>query len=319
MSNITKLSEAVISNVQNVIIGKEHEIKLLLIALLCNGHVLIEDVPGTGKTTLVKSFAISLDCEFKRIQFTPDLLPSDITGIKFFNMKTAEFEFIEGSVFANIILADEINRATPKTQSGLLECMEEKQVTIEGETHILPLPFMVIATQNPIENMGVFPLPEAQLDRFLIKLDMRYPTHDESIDILSRFDKHDPIKKLAPVISQNMILNAQAEVNNVHVNNDLYDYIVRIAEATRNNDNIILGISPRACISLLKVAKGYAALSGRSYVLPDDIKAVTVNVFAHRLVLKTSLSLKHNAAANIIQEIIDSVAVPTEDIDNYKL
>ena len=319
MSNITKLADAITHNIQQVIVGKDHEIKMLLIALLSNGHVLIEDVPGTGKTTLVKTFAISLDCSFKRIQFTPDLLPSDITGIKFFNMKKSEFEFIAGPAFANIILADEINRATPKTQSGLLECMEEKQVTIEGETHILPLPFMVIATQNPIENMGVFPLPEAQLDRFLIKLDMQYPTHDEGVDILSRFDKNDPIKTLSPVIPKDIIMKAQAEVNDVFVNKDLYDYIIRIAEATRRNDNIILGISPRACISLLKVAKGYAAVNGRNYVLPDDIKAVAINVFAHRLVLKTSLSLKHNAAAAVIKEIIDITPVPTEDIDNYKL
>lgn len=319
MTNVTVLSDLIIKNVQNVIIGKEREIKLLLVSLLCNGHVLIEDVPGTGKTTLVKSFAISLGCDFKRIQFTPDLLPSDITGIKFFNMKTSEFEFLKGPAFSNIILADEINRATPKTQSGLLECMEEKQVTIEGETHILPLPFMVIATQNPIENMGVFPLPEAQLDRFLIKIDMKYPSHDESVDILSRFDKNDPIKELNSVIEKDTILDAQREVNDIYVTKDLYNYIIRITESTRNNDNVVLGVSPRACISLLKVAKGYAAVSGRNYVLPDDIKAVAVNTLAHRLVLKTSLSLKHNAASDIINEIIDTIPVPTEDIDRYKL
>lgn len=319
MLNLSNLSKIIINNVQNVIVGKEHEIKLLLISLLCNGHVLIEDVPGTGKTTLVKSFAISLGCDFKRIQFTPDLLPSDITGIKYFNMKKSEFEFIKGPAFSNIILADEINRATPKTQSGLLECMEEKQITIDGETHILPLPFMVIATQNPIENMGVFPLPEAQLDRFLIKINMNYPSHEEGIGILSRFDKNNPIKELTFVASKEDIIAAQNDVNDVFVNKDLYDYIINIAESTRHTENIILGLSPRACISLLKVAKGYAAVNGRGYLLPDDIKAVAVNVLAHRLVLKTSLTLKINAAADIIKEIIDSVPVPTEDIDNYKL
>ena len=317
--NAFEMINATKENISKVIIGKDKVIDLIIIALLCNGHVLIEDVPGSGKTMLAKSFAISLDCEFKRIQFTPDLLPSDITGIKYFNMKKSEFEFIPGAVFSNVILADEINRATPKTQSGLLECMEEQQVTIEGETHILPAPFMVIATQNPIENMGVFPLPEAQLDRFLIKVEMGYPSHDESIDILDRFDKINPIKSLEAVISKENIIEAQNEINNIYVHRDLYGYISSIAEATRRNPDVVLGVSPRGCISLLKVSKGMAAVNNRSYVTPDDIKAAAVPVLAHRLILKTSVSLKKNADADIINEITDIIPVPTEDYEKYRL
>ena len=317
--NAFEMINATKENISKVIIGKDKVIDLIIIALLCNGHVLIEDVPGSGKTMLAKSFAISLNCEFKRIQFTPDLLPSDITGIKYFNMKKSEFEFIPGAVFSNVILADEINRATPKTQSGLLECMEEQQVTIEGETHILPAPFMVIATQNPIENMGVFPLPEAQLDRFLIKVEMGYPSHDESIDILDRFDKINPIKSLEAVISKENIIEAQNEINNIYVHRDLYGYISSIAEATRRNPDVVLGVSPRGCISLLKVSKGMAAVNNRSYVTPDDIKAAAVPVLAHRLILKTSVSLKKNADADIINEITDIIPVPTEDYEKYRL
>jgi len=306
-------------NIHRVIVGKDSVIDFLAVALLVGGHVLIEDVPGSGKTMLAKSFAISLDCDFRRIQFTPDLLPSDITGIKYFNMKKSEFEFVPGSVFSNIVLADEINRATPKTQSGLLECMEEKQVTIEGETHTLPSPFMVIATQNPVENMGVFPLPEAQLDRFLVKLGMGYPTHEESIGILDRFDKSDPVKTLKAVISKEDISKAQREVNDIYVHRDLYGYIARVAEATRQHPDVVLGASTRGSISLLKVAKGLAAAGNRAYVTPDDIKAAAVPVLAHRLILKTSVSMKKNADADIIENIIEHMPVPTEDFDKYRL
>jgi len=310
---------AIRENIQRVIVGKDDVIDLLITALLAGGHALIEDVPGSGKTMLAKSFAISLDCVFKRIQFTPDLLPSDITGIKYFNMKNSEFEFIPGSVFANIVLADEINRATPKTQSGLLECMEEEQVTIEGDTYRLPSPFMVIATQNPIENMGVFPLPEAQLDRFLVKLEMGYPSREQNIGILDRFDKENPLANLRPVISHGEILTAREEINNIYVHKDLYGYITGIGEATRRNINVVLGVSPRGCIALLKVSKGMAAISGRAYVTPDDIKAAAVPVLAHRLILKTSVIMQKNAASRIIEEIIDTIPVPTEDFEKYRL
>lgn len=317
--NTYEMINAIKENIKKVIVGKDRVIDYIIIALLCNGHVLIEDVPGSGKTMIAKSFALSLGCEFKRIQFTPDLLPSDITGIKYFNMKKSEFEIILGPAFSNIILADEINRATPKTQAGLLECMEEQQVTIEGETHILPIPFMVIATQNPVENMGVFPLPEAQLDRFLIKVEMGYPSYEENIEILDRFDKINPIKNLGAVISKEDILKAQNEINNIYVHKDLYGYITSIAEATRRNPSIVLGVSPRGCISLLKVSKGMAAVNNRAYVTPDDIKAAAVHVLAHRLILKTSVNLKKNANADIISEIISNIHVPTENFDKYKL
>lgn len=317
--NAFELITAARENIGKVIVGKDNVADFIIIALLCNGHVLIEDVPGSGKTMLAKSFAVSLGCAFKRIQFTPDLLPSDITGIQYFNMKKSEFEFIPGPVFSNIVLADEINRATPKTQSGLLECMEEQQVTIEAKTHRLPLPFMVIATQNPVENMGVFPLPEAQLDRFLVKVAMGYPTHEQSVGILERFDKANPIQTLKPVISREDIVNAQNEINSIYVHKDLYGYITSLAEATRRNPDVILGTSPRGCIALLKVSKGMAAKNNRAYVTPDDIKAAAVPVLAHRLILKTSASMKKNAGAEIIGEIAGNIPVPTEDFDKYRL
>ncbi|MCL1792410.1 MAG: MoxR family ATPase [Oscillospiraceae bacterium] len=317
--NAYELITAIKGNIAKVIVGKDKIMDYIIIALLCNGHVLIEDVPGSGKTMIAKSFAISTGCAFKRIQFTPDLLLSDIIGIEYFNMKKSEFEFIPGPVFSNIVLADEINRATPKTQSGLLECMEEHQVTIEAKTHKLPLPFMVIATQNPIENMGVFPLPEAQLDRFLVKIEMGYPTYEENIGILDRFDRANPIQTLKAAISKEDIVNAQNEINGIYVHKDLYGYITSIAEATRKNPDVILGASPRGCLALLKVAKGLAAANNRAYVTPDEIKEAAVPVLAHRLILKTSASMKKNAETGIIEEIIESIPVPTEDFGKYRL
>ena len=315
----TELIKKVKENVSRVVIGKEDVIDLLLVALLSDGHVLLEDVPGSGKTVLAKSFSYSLDCKFKRIQFTPDLFPSDITGIKYFNMKTSEFEFIAGPAISNIILADEINRATPKTQAGLLECMEEKQITIEGETHTLPSPLMVIATQNPVESMGVFPLPEAQLDRFMMRIKMGYPSREESIQILSRFEREDPLEALKAVASGDDIIEARREVKGIFIHPDLYEYITSIVEYTRYKQGVILGASTRSCIALMKAAKGMAAVKGRSYVLPDDIKAVAVPVLAHRLVLKTSLSTAKGADEDMIREILTSITVPTEDFDKYKL
>ncbi len=306
-------------NIHRVIVGKDQEIDLLLVALLTGGHVLIEDVPGSGKTMLAKSFAISIGCDFKRIQFTPDLLPSDITGIKYFNMKKSDFEFIPGPAFSNIILADEINRATPKTQSGLLECMEERQVTIEGETHALPSPFMVIATQNPIESMGVFPLPEAQLDRFFVKIRMSYPSRSETVDILSKYNSANPLLTLGAVVSADDVLNAARQVNDVFVHNDLLGYAADLVAETRRRNGVVLGASTRASIALIKAAKGFAWLNGRSYVLPDDIKAMAIPVLAHRLILKTSLNTKKDGDVEIIKEILDEVRVPTEDFEKYRL
>ena len=317
--NTKELITAVRENVCRVMVGREAATDALLIALLVGGHVLIEDVPGSGKTKLAKTFARSIGCDFKRVQFTPDLLPSDITGIKYFNVKKAEFEFIPGPAFTNILLADELNRATPKTQSGLLECMQESQVTIEGETHTLPSPLMVIATQNPIENMGVFPLPEAELDRFLMKIRMAYPSRNESVDILARFDKEDPLDSLEPVCTRADILAAAEEVNEVYIHRDLLGYISDIVAATRTKDAVALGAGTRAAVALMKASKGKAALEGRGYVIPDDIKAVAVPVLAHRLMLKMSVNVKAGAAEAIVRDILKEVRVPTEDYEKYKL
>lgn len=312
---ISKIKE----NVSRVVVGKEDVTDLLLVTLLSGGHILIEDVPGSGKTVLAKSFAASLGCSFKRIQFTPDLLPADITGIKYFNMKNSEFEFIPGPAFSNIVLADELNRGTPKTQSGLLECMEERTVTVDGERHDLPAPYMIIATQNPVESMGVFPLPEAQLDRFFMRVRLGYPTRDENIRILSRFEREDPLESLGAVVSADDVLKAREEVKSVFVHPDLLVYISEIVEFTRYKQGVVLGASTRSCIALLKAAKAMAAVSGRNYVIPDDVKKVAVPVLAHRLVLKTSLSALRDGAEDAIREILTLVNVPTEDFEKYKI
>ena len=311
-NSIYPIYEKIKGNIQKVIVGKSDVIDLLLISLFCRGHMLLEDVPGTGKTMLVKSLAASVDCSSSRVQFTPDLLPSDITGINFFNMKTSEFEFVKGPIFANLIIADEINRATPKTQSGLLECMEEMQATIDGTTYKLEQPFMVIATQNPVENMGVFPLPEAQLDRSLIKMNMQYPTHAEGISILERFNVDSPLTKLEPVVTAADVVAAQDALPKIFVHKDIMGYIVSIVEATRNFESVVLGVSPRGALSLMKVAKGYAAIDNRDYVMPDDVKKAALPVLTHRIMLTSSAKIKKNAAENVIKEIIEAVPVPTE-------
>jgi len=306
-------------NVCRVFVGSDTTVDLIIAALLSEGHVLIEDVPGSGKTVLARAFARSLDCTFRRIQFTPDLLPSDITGIKFFDMKTSEFRFVKGPAFSNIILADEINRATPKTQAGLLECMEEHQITVEGETYDLSSPFMVIATQNPVESLGVFPLPEAQLDRFMMKLSLGYPTREQSVHILERFEKDDPLETLSPVVTSSDVLAARHEVAHYYIHPDLLDYISAIAEATRYKNGVILGVGTRGCIALMRASKALAAISGRGYVLPDDIKAAAVPVFAHRLVLRASVNDIRGAAERTVSEILEQIPVPSEDFEKYKL
>lgn len=311
-NSIYPIYEKIKGNIQKVIVGKSDVIDLLLISMLCRGHILLEDVPGTGKTMLVKSLAASVDCSSSRIQFTPDLLPSDITGINFFNMKTSEFEFVRGPIFSNLIIADEINRATPKTQSGLLECMEEQQATIDGKTYRLQQPFMVIATQNPVENMGVFPLPEAQLDRFLVKTSMQYPSHTEGVSILERFNVESPLATLAPVVTADEVVAAQEELPKIFVHKDIMGYIVSLVEATRSFETVVLGVSPRGAQALMKVAKGYAAIDNRDYVVPDDVKKAALPVLTHRIMLTSSAKIKKNAAENVIKEILDNVAVPTE-------
>ena len=314
MDQISSVYQRIKDNIARVIVGKQDAVDMLMVTLLCGGHLLLEDVPGTGKTMLIKSLAASVGCDFKRIQFTPDLLPSDITGINFFNMKKSEFEFVPGPIFANIVLADEINRATPKTQSGLLECMEEAQATIDGKTYALSAPFMVIATQNPVESMGTFPLPEAQMDRFLMKGSMDYPSHAESVDILARFDKASPLATLESVVSADELLAAIRALPEVYVCRELMGYISSIVEATRSYPRVTLGVSPRGALALMKASKGYAAIAGRDFVLPDDIKRAARPVLAHRLTLENALRIRKNAAEEIVDDILAKTTVPTEAI-----
>lgn len=300
------------TNISQVIIGKDHVVNQMLTALIASGHVLLEDVPGTGKTMLAKTLAKSMDCSFQRIQFTPDLLPSDISGINFYNQKMGEFEFRPGPLFANIVLADEINRATPRTQSSLLECMEERQISIDGITHRLEQPFMVMATQNPIDNQGTFPLPEAQLDRFMMKIKMGYPNAEEGLGILQRFQLNNPIDILTSVVGRDEVIAAQRAATRVKISEDLLRYIVMIAEASRTHPEIALGISPRGTQALLKAAQVWAIIQDRDYVLPDDIKAVAEPVLAHRILLKNKYKSQVGEAEQLIQRILHMLTVPTE-------
>ncbi|GIO39527.1 ATPase [Paenibacillus antibioticophila] len=313
MQDAMDMARRIRNNIAQVIVGKEEVIDLLLAALLGNGHVLLEDVPGTGKTLLAKALARSMDGSFRRIQFTPDLLPSDLSGINFYNQKSGEFEFRPGPLFTEVLLADEINRATPRTQSSLLECMEERQVTIDGVTHELAGAFFVMATQNPIDNQGTFPLPEAQLDRFLMRITMGYPSYQEGIDILERYSSHNPLLELTPAASAKEISEAQQRASEVHVTRDLLGYIVALTEATRKHPEVRLGASPRASGALLRAAKGYAFVQGRDYVVPDDIKAIAVPVLAHRLLLRQGLNLGESREAGIIRQILNEVTVPAEE------
>lgn len=304
--NASKIKE----NIAKVIVGKDDVINLLLTALLADGHVLIEDMPGTGKTKLAKALAASLDADFNRIQFTPDLLPADITGLDIYNQKSGQFEFTKGPVFTNILLADEINRATPRTQSGLLECMEERQVTVDGQTHTLDETFFLIATQNPVETAGTYPLPEAQLDRFMMQIKMGYPTVAEELQIINRYISHDPLEDLLPVCSKNALFKMKEMVKEVFVHDSVKEYITHLVEATRKHPMLVLGVNPRGTLALLKCTQAYAAIMGRDYVTPDDVKALCTSVFSHRLL---SYSTDRNTTVSqILSEILSSAEVPTE-------
>jgi MoxR-like ATPase len=309
-ADLRAVVDRVTSNVEKVIVGKSAEVQLTLVGLLCQGHLLIEDVPGVGKTMLAKALARSIGTTFSRIQFTPDMLPSDVTGVSIFNQLTREFEFRNGPIMAQIVLADEINRATPKTQAALLEAMEEKQVTVDGVTHKLPAPFMVLATQNPIEYEGTFPLPEAQLDRFLLRLSLGYPTPANEIDVLDRQQFQHPIEKLEQVIGADELLAAQAAVRQVYADPQIKGYLVEIVNQTRKHPDVYLGASPRGSLALHHTAQARAALHGRDYVIPDDIKTLAEAALAHRIIIGPAARIKDVSARSVIQDILATVPVP---------
>ncbi|GBD17767.1 ATPase RavA [bacterium HR27] len=310
MTNVRALAERIAANVEQVIVGKGREVRLVLVALLCRGHVLIEDVPGVGKTVLAKAIARSIGSTFKRIQFTPDLLPSDITGVSVFNQQTSRFEFRPGPVVANIVLADEINRATPKTQSALLEAMEEGQVTVDGVTYPLPEPFVVLATENPIEYEGTFPLPEAQLDRFLIRISLGYPSRRGEIEMLSRQHFEHPLDRIGQVATLDELRTAQAAVRQVYVDDLLKEYVVALVEATRRHDDVYLGAGPRGSLALYNAARAWAAMQGRDYVIPDDIKELAEATLAHRIIVSPAARMRNVDARAIVREIVQTVPVP---------
>jgi len=314
MSLVQEFANQVVENIEKVIVGKRESVELAVISLLCQGHLLIEDVPGVGKTMLARSLARSLGCKFSRIQFTPDMLPSDVTGVSIYNQVSREFEFRPGPIMAQIVLSDEINRATPKTQAALLEAMEERQVTVDGVTHQLPRPFMVLATQNPIEYEGTFPLPEAQLDRFLLRVRLGYPLIEDEINVMERQHYRHPIDDLESVVSNNDVLEAQEAVKEVFVSSAVKQYIVEITRRTREYPEVYLGASPRGSLTLYRSGQARAAMNGRDYVLPDDVKALAPAALGHRVILGPAARLRDLGAEQVVEEILESVAVPGGDL-----
>ncbi|MGW8224278.1 MAG: AAA family ATPase [Anaerolineales bacterium] len=314
MINVQKFSERLIENIENVIVGKRETVQFSVITLLCQGHLLIEDVPGVGKTMLARSVARSIGCSFSRIQFTPDMLPSDVTGVSIFNQVSREFEYRPGPIIAQIVLSDEINRATPKTQAALLEAMEERQVTVDGVTHFLPKPFMVMATQNPIEYEGTFPLPEAQLDRFLLRVKLGYPNTSDEIKVLERQQFQHPIEVLEQVVSEDEVLQAQEAVREIYVSDELKNYMVEITRRTRDFQDVYLGASPRGSLTLFRTSQARAAIFGRSFVLPDDVKALAEAALCHRVILGPAARLRDVDEAEVIKEILSIVPVPGGDL-----
>lgn len=314
MEHIQAIAEKIAENIEKVIVGKRNAVDLAVISLLCQGHILIEDVPGVGKTVLARSLARSLDCTFSRIQFTPDMLPSDVTGVSIYNQSNREFEFRPGPIMAQIVLSDEINRATPKTQAALLEAMEERQVTVDGNTHILPRPFLVLATQNPIEYEGTFPLPEAQLDRFLLRLQLGYPSASDEINILDRQQFQHPITNLEKVVDAYELIQAQEEIKKVYVSDAIKRYIVDVVRQTRQHPDVYLGASPRGSLALYRTGQARAAMQGRDFVLPDDVKVLIIPTLSHRVILGPAARLRDLVTDQVLQDVIAKVPVPGGDL-----